>query len=69
MWGFLLLLHFSLFLTIYLCLVSLLPLSPFAFSLLLFLFLCLYPSALPLSLRLSVFLPNLLTCKPQTLPT
>lgn len=34
-----------------------------------FLFLCLYPSALPLSLRLSVFLPNLLTCKPQTLPT
>lgn len=47
----------------YLCLVSsLLHLYPFAFSLLLFLFLCLYPSVpYLLCLYVSVFLPNLLT--------
>lgn len=67
MWGFHLLLHFCLFLIVCLCLVSCLfclsiPVPSQCCSVCS----CLYPSV-PLSLHLSVFLPNLLTCKPQTL--
>lgn len=69
MWGFLNTAFLSLSQGLSLPSLCLFCIYPFAFfSLLLFLFLCLYSSALPLSLRLSVFLPNLLTSNLKNSP-